>query len=387
MKNGKNDIVVKSNQLIEAKYKLSIREQKIILYLTSKIDVNDEEFKMYRLSIKNFCEMMGLKGSPKYTEIKDITDGLQKKLLKIKKDGKTYSVAWLSLVVYNENEGSIDMRFDPFLKPFLLQLKKEFTQFELKNVLNLKSGNSIRLYELLKQYLAIGERQISISELKEFMGIGKDGYKKYADFKRKVILVAEKEINEKTDITISFKEIKKSRSVVSLKFIIKSKKEAIEQQTLSFEEDDEWFDSLFAQLKLPFEKHGYVLSEEVVKRWIVLGEKVWGSRKYVEINKIVQSSFQKEGINNHLAFVTFILNEKVKYIEKGLDHQQASVETTKKVIRQELLPDWFIELKEEEAASKNHKNVEEKSKEDLEKKRRELEEWAKNRKNRQKVEV
>ncbi|MED4456135.1 replication initiation protein [Metabacillus fastidiosus] len=352
----KNEIVVKSNQLIEAKYKLSVREQKIILYLISQISLNDEEFKMYRLSIKAFCEMMDLKGSPKYKEIKDITDGLQQKLLKIRSEGKVYSVTWLSLVVYNENEGTIDMRFDPFLKPFLLQLKKEFTKFELKNVLHLKSSNTIRLYELLKQYSTIGERQFRIDELKEYMGIGKDGYKKYTDFKRKVILAAEKEINEKTDITFYFKEIKKGRSVASLHFFVKPKTKTIEDKAAEAvnEEIDDWFESLFVQLELLFKKHDYTLGREVLKRWVEAAHKIWEENKYIEVNKLSQQCFRMDHINNHIAFITYILNEKCKCIENGTSHHHISVETvSKKTIRKELLPDWFEDYKIEKKEQPN----------------------------------
>lgn len=373
----KSEIVVKSNQLIEAKYKLSTREQKIILYLTSQINMNDEELKLYRLSIKEFCEMMDLKGSPKYREIEEITDGLQKKLLKIKHDKKMYSVAWLSLVIYNENQGTIDMRFDPFLKPFLLQLKKEFTKFELKNVMTLKSGNSIRLYELLKQYLVIGERQIGIEELKEYMGIGKDGYQKYADFKRKVIAVAEKEINEKTDIIFQVKEMKQGRRVAALSFFIKPKKEVVVRQnelTPIEGEQEDWFESLYVQLDQTFKKHNYVLTKKVLERWIGLAEKIWGDNKYIEINKLTQQSFQLLSIQNHLAFITYILNEKVNCIKNGTSHYQVSVETnSKRIIREELLPDWFEEYEKENNEEKEVK-IEKISVE----RRKEIEEMVKN---------
>ncbi|MGG3799933.1 replication initiation protein [Metabacillus fastidiosus] len=207
----KSEIVVGLNQLMEARYKLSVREQRIISYLVSQMNVDDENSKIYSLSIKDFCEMTGVTG------IKEITHGLQRKLVKITKEGVVHSVTWLSLAVHNENEGTIDIRIDPLLKPFLLQLKQELTEFQLK------SSNAIRLYELLKQYIVIGEKRFTIDELKEYMGISKEGYKKYADFKRKVIRSAEKEINEKTGITFHFKEIKKGRSVESLHFFVKHK--------------------------------------------------------------------------------------------------------------------------------------------------------------------
>lgn len=367
-----NDIVVKSNQLIEAKYKLSTREQKIILYLTSQINMHDEELKMYQLSIREFCKMMGLKGSPKYQEIEKITEGLQKKLLKIKLDDKTYSVAWLSLVGYNEKQGTIDMRFDPFLKPFLIQLKKEFTKFELKNVLSLKSGSSIRLYELLKQYLVIGERKLKVDDLKELIGIGKESYPKYTDFKRKVIVVAQKEINDKTDLFFEYEEIKKGRKVDVIRFIIHSKSNVIETPKA---ESDSLSEALYLHLREKFKSYDYTLTKSIFKRWLGLAENIWGERKEKEIHTLTQQTFQASSIQNHLAFITYILNEKVKCVKNETSHQQVSVEkNSKRVIREEMLPSWFVDHKQKLNEEKEEKEAIQISEE----RKREIEEMVKN---------
>lgn len=73
-------------------------------------------------------------------------------------------------VAYNESEGAIDIRFDPFLRPYLLELKKEFTSYKLENVIKLKSSYAIRIYELLMQYEKIRERTILLSDLRKMLG-------------------------------------------------------------------------------------------------------------------------------------------------------------------------------------------------------------------------
>lgn len=323
-----------------------MREQKIILYLISKIEKNDDDLKLYRISVKNFNEMMGLKGSPKYSEIREITTELLKKVLEVKQGKTIYSFHWLSLVAYNEQEGTIDMRFDPILKPYLLDLKRDFTKLNLKHILLLKSGNSIRIYELLKQYLSIRERTIKIPDLKLFLGLDENGYQMYSDFKRKVIVPAMKEINEKTDINFDFKEIKQGRKVVSLRFFIQSKSIG-KQEVVSVEETLD--DPLFHELKMLLGKKGYNLPSKIYIKWVNTADKVWDEASTKELVSHVKDSLKKSTIENHLAFITYILNEKLKYVGNGKDHRQITIQDNyKNTIRTELLPSWFVEQKENE---------------------------------------
>lgn len=340
------EIIVKSNHLIEAKYKLSMREQKIILYLISKIEKNDDDLKLYRISVKDFNEMMGLKGSPKYAEIREITTELLKKVLEVKNGKTIYSFHWLSLVAYNEQEGTIDMRFDPILKPYLLDLKRDFTKLNLKHILLLKSGNSIRIYELLKQYLNIRERTIKITDLKLFLGLDENGYQMYSDFKRKVIMPSMKEINEKTDITFEFKEIKEGRKVAALRFFIYSKNLET-QEVVSLEEPLD--DPVFHEVKMILYKKGYELPIGIYQKWLHTSQKIWNESGAEELTALLEDALKKSTIQNHLAFVTYILNEKTNYMEAGKDHHQITVQNRyKEPVRSEQLPSWFLDQKENE---------------------------------------
>ena len=128
----------------------------------------------------------------------------------------------LSSCLYSHSTSEIVLSYDPKLKPYFLQLKDNFTKYYLENILELKSFYSIRIYELVKQYENIKSREITIDELKEILDIG-NSYKLYGHFKEKVLTVAQKEINEKTDINLTFEEIKKIRKVTGIKFNIERK--------------------------------------------------------------------------------------------------------------------------------------------------------------------
>ena len=148
----KNEMVVKSNTLVEASYRLSAQEQKVILSLAAKIKNQDEDFKNYTFSVKEFADITGARIDSKYHEVKNLTSRLLRRVFTINEADGPLQLSWLSAAKYFDGEGLITLRFDPGLKPYLLQLKDCFTKFNLSMALRLKSSFSIRIYELLKQY-------------------------------------------------------------------------------------------------------------------------------------------------------------------------------------------------------------------------------------------
>lgn len=216
------NLITKSNGLIEAKYKLTLEEQRIILYVVSLIESTDEDFKEYEVSIKAFSELANLKAGNQYKEFKRICTSLISKTLVIKESDNSITVtSWLSSANYNNGTGIIKLSFSPKLKPYLLQLKKNFTSYSLTNVLYLKSIYSIRIFELLKQYEKLSYRIFELEDLKKILCVENvKSYNKYADFKRFVILAAQNELKEKCDIYFDFEEIKEVRRVAKIKFLI-----------------------------------------------------------------------------------------------------------------------------------------------------------------------
>lgn len=337
-----NKLVVKSNSLIEAKYKLTIREQKIILYLTSQIKKEDEEFKTYTFSIKEFTEMMGLK-NPNYNEILDIIEQLQRKVLRIKIDKgkkKGYaSVAWLSFAFHSESEGTIDMRFDPFLKPYLLQLKDRFTAYELKNIVELKRSYSIRLYELLKQYESLRERIIDVFELRGLLGI-EDKYSSFGNIKQKILEPSKKEIKDKTDICFEYEEIKKGRKVDRVKFIIQKKQYSTKQNEEVLRVNQKYSQtdiSLYEHINKKIDKFkpGYSVDLKTIFRWKTLAFDKWGRNQDSEKNLLylVDQVCRKKEIENPIGYITTVLK-----LKEDITNKQ---KRKKKTVRKEMVPNWL----------------------------------------------
>ena len=221
------ELIVKHNKLIEANYKLTLQEQKLIFVLSSFIEKDDKTFKNCIFEVGELVKMLGLSKNFYYSELKEITKSLISRVIQIKEPDGLLQMSWLSSAKYYDDAGKVELSFDERLTPYLLQLSSHFTKLELKKLVSLSSIYAVRIYELLKQYEKVGERIFEIDELKKILCIEKNEYKLYADFKRRALNAAEKEINEKTDLQVSFEEIKTSRKITAVKFKIEKKSDTV----------------------------------------------------------------------------------------------------------------------------------------------------------------
>jgi plasmid replication initiation protein len=298
LKINTNQLVTKSNMLIEASYKLGLVEQKLILCIASNIQPDDHDFKTYTLPIKEFNKLLGIEGKSKYTELRKITKELMQKVFEVRVEDKVIQVAWLSYVAHRESEGAIDLQFHPFLRPYLLQLKREFTSYKLANVIRLKSSYAIRIYELLKQYERVRERTFSVDTLRQLLG-AENLYPAYGNFKQRVLLPAQKELNKRTDISFEIEEIKDGRRVDQIKFIITSKPGKFPKQITLF---DDLSESPYQKMKESALSLGFELTRATYDKWV---------QEYGEehVSKIIEKIKTKKDIKNPAGYITYMLKE------------------------------------------------------------------------------
>jgi len=217
----RNYKVVKSNDLVQkSRFQLSAQEQKIILYIISKIKPDDDEFITQDLNIGEFCKVCGINICGKnYNDIKaTIKELADKSIWVMLENGEETVIRWIDRPFMNKKTGTIRVKLDDFMKPYLLQLHEKFTQFELMYTLAMKSQYSIRLYEILKSYEYKHNIVLGIDELKEQLFATQ--YKRYPDFKRYVLEKALKEIDELSDLTVSYMIIKEGRAFTKIQFSI-----------------------------------------------------------------------------------------------------------------------------------------------------------------------
>jgi len=217
---NKSMIVTQGYELVNGKYKLSSSELKFILIVISQIDSKqDDDLDEYIIKLSELEDKLQSKQNE--THLKQFAKKLMSKPLEVNLEGGGFEIYnWFSKVRYKD--GLFTVRIDKDLKPYLLQLKKRFVKYNLKYVLQFESQYSIRIYQFLKEYEKLKKRYFDVEELQDLLQVPKS-YRRYDNFKRKVLEVAEKEINEHTDLFITFEEEKKGRKVVRLIFRIFTK--------------------------------------------------------------------------------------------------------------------------------------------------------------------
>lgn len=220
------ELVVKDNALNQYTFYKSAIQLKIFTLIIISIRKAPKE-NIYSLSIKDiFKNFWGSKEN--YTQLKKVCKNMMK-VVDIPKE-KWFLLETLFYRINTSNNGVVDFEVNPNLKPYLLNISKNFSYYHKENIVKLVSNYSIRIYELLKQYqnkTGDGWWKVTIDKLRELLSINDKSYPRYPNFKQKIILVAQKELALKTDIKFSFEEQKKGRKVDSIIFYILPNDKAI----------------------------------------------------------------------------------------------------------------------------------------------------------------
>ncbi len=238
--------VCKANKLIEATYRMSLNEKRVINACIAQIDstaplTTQDKFE---LSAKDFAKLFGISEKRAYTDLQDIAKTLYQRSLTIYNPDpaqpklKKIETRWISTIGYVPEDGKIFLHFSQYILPYLSELKGQFTKYELTQISGMTCIYAYRLYELLMQWKSIGKREIEIEWLKKHFEL-EDGYNAMCDFKKRVIDPAVKDINEHSDYQVTYTQRKTGRSVTHLifKFHLKESPEAIAEKQAKKEEN------------------------------------------------------------------------------------------------------------------------------------------------------
>ena len=231
---NKNDLVVKSNRLVEASYRLTLAEQRIILQAIAEArrtgkGLTAEDF--VDIVAADYAVMFDLPLKQAYEQVKEAVLTLFDRYVVMHgicpKTGKpeVIKVRWLSAASYIDGAGTVRLRFAPDMVPFIVQLEARFTRYKLEKVANMSSIYAIRLYELLVQWGSVGKREIELQWLKKALDLETE-YPSIKDFKMRVIDVAVAQINEHSDLTASYAQRKTGRTVSHFTFSFAPKEPA-----------------------------------------------------------------------------------------------------------------------------------------------------------------
>lgn len=218
-----NELVIQHNNLVEARYRLSLQEKRLMLFLMSRIKHNDDSFRKIEISISELANIMEFDIKNMYRDMAKVTKSMVGRVLSIRNldENSLLQLPWIASAKYFYRHGIIKFQISEELAPYLLKMKNQFTVIRLSDLMKFKSIYSLRIYELLKQYESIGVRKIDLDQLRLSCGIPENRLNLIANFRMKVLDIAKREINEKSDIFIEFYFVKRARKFVGIEFHIK----------------------------------------------------------------------------------------------------------------------------------------------------------------------
>lgn len=225
----KKELIVKDNALINASYSLELTEQRIILLAILKARENKTPHNQELIvTAQSYITAFNVHRNTAYKTLKTACDNLFDRRFSYQRysdKGKVEQVKsrWVQSVVYAESDSYIKIKFADEVLPLITMLEKHFTSYELQQVSSLKSIHAIRLYELLIQYRTVGKLEISLSDLRLKLGIADGKYPTMNNFKARVLDVGLQQINEHTDITVKYEQVKTGRTITGFKFLFKQK--------------------------------------------------------------------------------------------------------------------------------------------------------------------
>jgi plasmid replication initiation protein len=223
----RNYPVVKANALIQkTRYNLTLQEQKLVLHIIQLIQPKDDDFKKYVFSVREYCQICEIaeRSGKNYQNIKKSLKTLSDKSFWLTQDDDTETLMrWIDKVKVHPRLGTIEVKLDSELKPYLLQLKKFYTKYNYLYVSAMRSEYSIRFYELLKSYENQRQVVFSVEEIRKRLQVPDGKLPRWQDVRRRVIDQSQKEINELTDIQIKYETLKKGRKIEKVLFSIFTK--------------------------------------------------------------------------------------------------------------------------------------------------------------------
>lgn len=219
-----DQFVVQANELLEGKQNLKLNSAKIMRSLIMQIKPEDDDLKSYLISIPDLAKLLKISSANIYRDIDEITDDILTNHVAIKDPikGKFIKIQWVSACAYEKGIG-LAIKINPLLKPFLLNLQNHYTQYQLEEVLAMKSVYAIRIYELLQKEKMVRvlpkngiDLILTIQQIREACDC-EDKYERFSQLKSRVIDVAVREIERTTNYTLSYDYMKNGRTVKALK--------------------------------------------------------------------------------------------------------------------------------------------------------------------------
>jgi hypothetical protein len=223
-----NPLVVQHNAMVNAGFTMSALEMRCFLAMISRIGREDKALPVCRIPVRELCADSNSKNV--YTEVRAMTEKMASRFLLLEvlgpngermKEPDIKNRPLMGAIDYLKREGVVEAVFNEHLKPYLLELKNNFTKAQLSQVLKIKRPASHRIYWLLREYVAFGKRTISVSELRHVLGLKDEYIDRFDHFRARVLDPAQEELAQ-TDLPFTYELIKQGRVITEIRFLFPS---------------------------------------------------------------------------------------------------------------------------------------------------------------------
>lgn len=271
--------ISKSNSFVEASYQMTLDEMRVLSLTLGVFDPTNPK-RGFDLTVSDFCENFpDVNPDIAYVQVQNAIRKISKRWMTLVDNEKELTeVAFVTKRTYFKQEGRFYIEFHEDLIPYIANLKNRYTKYELIHIGAFTSTHTVRLYELMAQYKNSREksRDISIKNLKDWLQVS-DKYPLFFDFKKRVLTPAIDEINAKSDLLVSYEQIKQGRKITALHFKIQLKKSKLPapkyaprpQVKAGTHEEGVYFRDCIARFKTWYKENELTLadlSDEILKQ-------------------------------------------------------------------------------------------------------------------------
>ena len=303
--NIENKLIYQHNVITSGRYDYSACMLDILFMVLSGLEVGKME---YNIHVQDIEAITGRKWNLK--QLREATESIGSRMFEIETPERIRQIWLFSNVDYILGTGSFTVGINPKASPYFFELKNNFTAMQLKSVLNCSSKYAKRLYAIACQWRSVGSKRFEIEELKKMLGlIDKKGNEQFVEitaFKKFVLEIAKKQINENTDIEIDFELKKRGRSFHWITLHINSQK--FKQLEIEFDKpiDIQKFKSKLMAYGLNEEQAEIIATKEKEKNFDIL---------ITELNEKVRN--KKLNIKNSVGYLVGVYQKKGILIEKN----------------------------------------------------------------------
>jgi hypothetical protein len=222
-------VVTQANALARSAQEMTLQEKRLLLLAISQIRQNDQSFVKYRIPITAIQDYLDIETKAVYERTQEITNKLMSRVLHIDdENGNWEKFQWVSYSKYFSKkqseigEACIEIQLHEHLRPMLLNLRKYFGSVPLLQIAPMPSVNSIRVFEILWfTSMKLIKTQLSfwLDDFKKRLSL-ENKYRNFKDFRRDILVRAQKDCVEYSPLTFAWEEEKKGRKIVRLHFAL-----------------------------------------------------------------------------------------------------------------------------------------------------------------------